>query len=129
MKYRDCYIQWLARVHACVFWFNPLAWWLNRKLADLAETTSDDAVIELMLDRTAYADLLLEIARHPAPATVTSAARSNIAARIERIISNIPPASPPRRWVRGAAVIALIPLFVLAAATAQPIAPRPLRNQ
>jgi TonB family protein len=50
---------------------------------------------------------------------VTSAARSNISARIERIISNIPPASPPRRWVRAAAVVGLIPLFVLAAATAQ----------
>jgi TonB family protein len=126
VKYGDCYVQWLARVHACVFWFNPLAWWLNRKLADLAETTSDDAVLELMLDRTAYANLLLEIARHPAPTTVTSAARSNIAARIERIISNIPPASPPRRWVRGAAVVALMPLFVLAAATAQ--SPAPLAN-
>jgi TonB family protein len=119
VKYRDCYVQWLARVHASVFWFNPLAWWLNRRLADLAETTSDDAVLELTLDRTAYADLLLEIARHPAPTMVTSAARSNISARIERIISNTPPASPPRRWVRGAAVVALIPLFVLAAATAQ----------
>lgn len=119
VKYGDCYVQWLARLHACVFWFNPLAWWLNRRLADLAETTSDDAVLEAVLDRTAYADLLLEIARHPAPALVTSAARSNISARIERIISNVPPASPPRRWVRGAAVVALIPLFALAAATAQ----------
>lgn len=122
VKYRDCYVQWLARVHACVFWFNPLAWWLSRRLADLAETTSDDAVLELMLDRTAYADLLLEIARHPAPATVTSAARSNISARIERIISNIPPAAPPRRWVRAAAVVAMIPPFALAAATVQPTA-------
>ena len=119
VRYRDCYVQWLARVHACVFWFNPLAWWLSRRLADLAETTSDDAVLNAMPDRTAYADLLLEIARHPAPALVTSAARSNISARIERIISDIPPALPPRRWMRGAAVVALIPLFVLAAATAQ----------
>ena len=48
---------------------------------------------------------------------VTSAARSNISARIERILSNIAPAPPPRRWVLGAAVVALIPLFALAAAT------------
>ena len=119
VRYRDCYVQWLARVHACVFWFNPLAWWLSRRLADLAETTSDDAVIQAMSDRTAYADLLLEIARHPAPAMVTSAARSNISARIDRIISDIPPALPPRRWVRAAAVIALIPLLALAAARTQ----------
>jgi TonB family protein len=119
VRYWDCYVQWLARVHTCVFWFNPLAWWLSRRLADLAETTSDDAVIEAMSDRTAYADLLLEIARHPAPTMVTSAARSNISARIERIISDIPPAPPPRRWVSAAAVIALIPVAVLAAATAR----------
>jgi bla regulator protein blaR1 len=120
VRYWDCYVQWVARIHACFFWFNPLAWWLARRLADLAETTSDDAVMEAMPDRTAYADLLLEIARHPAPAgVVTSAARSNISARIERIISGIPPASPPRRWVRGVAAVSLLPLFVLAAANAQ----------
>lgn len=119
VRHGDCYVQWLARVHASIFWFNPLAWWLNRRLADLAETTSDDAVLTTVPNRTAYADLLLECARHPAPTMVTSAARSNISARIERIISNIPPAVPPRRWVRGAAVLALMPLFVLAAATAQ----------
>jgi TonB family protein len=124
----DCYVQWLTRLHACIFWFNPLAWWLNRRLTDLAETTSDDAVVAAMPDRTAYADLLLEIARHPAPAMVTSAARSNISARIERIISDVPPALPPRRWVRGAAAVALIPLFVLAAATAQSPPRAPLRN-
>jgi TonB family protein len=120
VRYRDCYVQWLARVHACIFWFNPLAWWLARRLADLAETTSDDAVMEAIRDRAAYADLLLQIARQPVPAhVVTSAARSNISARIERIISGIPPALPPRRWVRAVAVASLLPLFVLAAAKAQ----------
>jgi TonB family protein len=120
VRFKDCYVLWLARMHACIFWFNPLAWWLNRRLAELAETTSDDAVIAALPDRTAYADMLLEIARNPAPGRVVmSAARPNISARIERIISNIPPASPPRRWVRGLAVAALIPLTAMAAATLQ----------
>ena len=120
VKNRDCYVQWLAHLHACVFWFNPLAWWLNRRLAELAETTSDDAVIEATADRTAYADVLLEIARHPTPGRVVlSAARPNISARIERIISNTPPAAPPRRWVRGLAVALLIPPFIIAAVNTQ----------
>jgi TonB family protein len=120
VKHRDCYVQWLAHVHACIFWFNPLAWWLQRRLAELAETTSDDAAIEATADRIAYADLLLEIAKRPAPGhVVMSAARSNISARIERIISNVPPASPPRRWVRTLAIATLIPAFALAAATLQ----------
>jgi TonB family protein len=121
VKNRDCYMQWLARLHACIFWFNPLAWWLQRRLAELAETTSDDAVIAATADRTGYADVLLEIARHPTPGRVVmSAAQPNISARIDRIISNTPPASPPRRWVRALAVAVLIPPFIMAAANTSP---------
>jgi TonB family protein len=117
VRHKDCYVQWLARLHACVFWFNPLAWWLHRRLAELAETTSDDAVIQTTADRAGYADLLLEIARNPpAGRVVMSAARPNISARIERIISNVPPSSPPRRWVRVVSVAIVFPLFALAAA-------------
>jgi beta-lactamase regulating signal transducer with metallopeptidase domain len=116
----DCYVQWLARLHACIFWFNPLAWWLHRRLAELAEITSDDAVIEATADRMGYADLLLEIARHPTPGRVAvSMARPNISARIERIISNIPPASQPRRWMRALAVAVLVMPITMAAATLQ----------
>jgi TonB family protein len=126
VRYYDCYVQWLARLHACIFWFNPLAWWLNRHLAGLAETTSDDAVIQATTDRTAYADLLLEIARKPTPGRlVMSAARPNISARIERIISDIPPALPPRRWVRWVAIAVLIVPITMAAATLR--APAPLK--
>ena len=120
VRYRDCYVQWLARLHTCVFWFNPLAWWLQRRLADLAETTSDDAVLASRVDRITYADLLLEIARNPpAGRVVMSAARPGISARIERIISNIPPASQPRRWVRAAVIASLLPAIAIAAATPQ----------
>ncbi len=124
VRHKDCYVQWLARLHACVFWFNPLAWWLNRQLAELAETTSDDAVILTTADRTAYADLLLEIARKPTPGRVVmSAARPNISARIERIISDIPPALPPRRWVRWVAVgLLIVPITMVAATLRTPAA-------
>jgi TonB family protein len=117
---KDCYVLWLARLHACLFWFNPLAWWLNRRLADLAETTSDDAVIAALADRTGYADMLLEIARNPTrELVVTSAAHANISARIERIISDVPPAAPPRLWIRAIAIAVLIPPFTISAATLQ----------
>jgi TonB family protein len=120
VRHKDCYVLWLAHLHACVFWFNPLAWWLHRRLAELAETTSDDAVLQAIADRTTYAELLLEIARQPSTGRVVmSAARPNISSRIERIISNVTPSLPPRRWVRALAVAALIPPFALAAATLQ----------
>ena len=45
VRSRDGYWSWLAQLHAAVFWFNPLGWWLQRRLEALAETTSDDAVV------------------------------------------------------------------------------------
>ncbi len=121
VRHRDSYVQWLACLHTCFFWFNPLAWWLNRRLADLAETTSDDAVLRALPDRTAYASLLLDVAQQPAGSSVVmSAARSNVAARIERIISNTPPARPLRRRVHVLAAVALMPLLAAAAANLQP---------
>jgi hypothetical protein len=32
--HKDCYVLWLARLHTCLFWINPLAWWLQRRLAN-----------------------------------------------------------------------------------------------
>lgn len=121
--HKDCYVQWLARLHSCIFWFNPVAWWLQSHLAHLAETTSDDAVIEIAADRAEYARTLLEIAQASGQAAhvAVAAARSNISARIERIISDIPPASPPPRVVRAMAAALLIPLVAVAAVNVQQV--------
>jgi VWFA-related protein len=45
-----------------VFWFHPLAWWLERKLALLAEQACDEAFLAAGGDRPGYARLLLEMA-------------------------------------------------------------------
>ena len=34
----DALTQRLALIHRAIFWFSPLAWWLERKLAAVAET-------------------------------------------------------------------------------------------
>jgi TonB family protein len=118
VREQDCQVQWLSRLHVAVFWFNPLAWWLDRRLAELAEATSDDAVIASSVDRTAYAQLLLEIARQPAPGRVVmSAASPNLSERIDHIISGAPPATPPRRLVQGLVVALLMPAIALAASS------------
>lgn len=118
VRQQDCQVQWLSRLHVAVFWFNPLAWWLDRRLAELAEATSDDAVIASSADRTAYAQLLLEIARQPAPGRVVmSAASPNLSERIDHIISGAPPATPPRRLVQGMLVALLMPAIALAASS------------
>jgi hypothetical protein len=56
---KDALTRALAAIHRGVFWFSPLAWWLERHLAALAEQASDDAALRTMADRTLYAEVLL----------------------------------------------------------------------
>jgi beta-lactamase regulating signal transducer with metallopeptidase domain len=60
---RDPLVQWLALLNRAVFWFHPLAWWLERKLSALAEEACDAAVLARGHDPFAYSEYLLEIAR------------------------------------------------------------------
>jgi beta-lactamase regulating signal transducer with metallopeptidase domain len=115
----DCQMQWLAAIHSCVFWFSPLSWWLRQHLAMLAEHASDDAVIRETADRANYAAVLLEAAQ--ARITVRAAisiASSNVAQRIDRILSGRKPDEIPCLWKRALAIILLLPAVVLAADTA-----------
>jgi len=56
---RDALTRALAAIHRSVFWFSPLAWWLERHLAALAEQASDDAALRTGADRIFYANVLL----------------------------------------------------------------------
>jgi len=56
---RDALTRALAAIHRSVFWFSPLAWWLERHLAALAEQASDDAALRTGADRIFYAKVLL----------------------------------------------------------------------
>jgi len=56
---RDALTQRLSLLHRALFWFSPLAWWLNRHLADLAEQASDEAALSGGADRSHYARVLL----------------------------------------------------------------------
>jgi TonB family protein len=113
----DCYVLWLARLHACVFWFNPMAWWIRRRLAALAEATSDDAALHVVEDRPGYAQILLEFAqRGGAGGTAVSMSRQNVSARIERILHGTGPATIPKRSRRVLAAAALLPACAAIAA-------------
>ncbi|HLW82791.1 MAG TPA: M56 family metallopeptidase [Candidatus Acidoferrales bacterium] len=56
---RDALVQTLSLVHRAIFWFSPLAWWLDRQLTELAEQASDEAALAGGADRTRYAETLL----------------------------------------------------------------------
>src|SRR5512146_73870 len=85
----DFYLQLLAGVYACLFWFSPLGWWLKRTLYELGEAISDRAGLEEAASRTSYAQLLLEFAVLPRPtlAGVAMARTSHLSQRIERLLN------------------------------------------
>jgi len=60
VRRQDALAQRLALIHRAIFWFSPLAWWLERELAELAEQASDEAALAGGADRTRYAEALLE---------------------------------------------------------------------
>ncbi len=59
---RDTLTSFLAHLNRCVFWFHPLAWWLERKLALTAEQACDDAGVRAVGESRKYAEVLLDMA-------------------------------------------------------------------
>jgi beta-lactamase regulating signal transducer with metallopeptidase domain len=71
---RCCFTRWRTSVVAigvspsvaalarCAYWLNPLPWFLERRLSELAEQASDDASITCTGNTTRYAEILLEFA-------------------------------------------------------------------
>ncbi|MGP0070782.1 MAG: TonB family protein [Bryobacteraceae bacterium] len=59
---RDPLIAMVVAIDKCLFWFHPLAWWLERRLPVLAEHAADDAALAVSFDTQAYARLLLDSA-------------------------------------------------------------------
>src|SRR5439155_13959251 len=126
----DCTVLLLAEINRCLYWFHPLAWWLPRQLASLAEAACDDAVIGATGDRTGYARHLLDVAaaasRHRgriAPLGISMARRTNVESRIHAILDFTRPLSRRLTWSSALLLAAvIIPLIALAAAL-QPSGP------
>lgn len=63
VRRRDPLVQGVAALNRSIFWFHPLAWWLERKLAALAEEACDATVIAAGHDVRDYAEYLIHQAR------------------------------------------------------------------
>jgi len=116
VRHHDSQVQWLAALHVALFWFSPLAWWLRRRLAQLAEYASDDAVLQGDTQKIDYAQVLLEEARARSTQLVAAGIRScSIEQRVDRIMRGDHPMSPPSIYRRALAVVSVVPILVLAA--------------
>jgi len=114
----DALTQRLSKLHRAIYWFSPLAWWLDRELARLAEEASDEAALASGTDRERYAEMLLRFFEAIRAASgrvwwqgVSMAAGGDAAKRVDRILS----------W-KGAVTMRLRKTFVAAlAAIALPL--------
>lgn len=118
----DWAIALLSGVNRCLFWFHPLAWWLERRLAALAEQACDDAALLQLESREPYAQALLDMAAAVKTGqgrlvweAMAMARASEVRMRIERILDEtrqIPRGLSARRWAVLAACS--LPLIYLA---------------
>lgn len=92
VRRRDGLTGALAHLNRCIFWFHPLSWMLERRLALLAEQACDDSCVAALGDLRQYTRVLIEMAsvvdsargrlRHH---VLTMAASSYIGRRIEAL--------------------------------------------
>ncbi len=85
----DSLVLFLASLHRAIFWMSPLSWWLQQRLADLAEAISDEVALQDAPDRPSYAELLIDLAqrRERVLSGLAMARQGTISRRVERILS------------------------------------------
>lgn len=72
---RDPLIKWLAVFNRALYWFHPVAWWLESSLSALAEEACDNLVLSRGHRPRDYSEYLVQMAR----CVSESAVRLNIA--------------------------------------------------
>jgi TonB family protein len=120
---RDSLVQWLALLNRAFFWFHPVAWWLERHLAALAEEACDDTVLARGHEPREYCESLIEMAR----SVMQAGARVNVAGlsmsdgflsqRIRKILEYKPLPRISRTQITCVAVICAIMCSVTVAGT------------
>jgi bla regulator protein blaR1 len=122
VRRRDPLIQWIALLNRAIFWFHPLAWWLQQHVARLAEEACDAAVLADGHDPITYSQVLLECAETAALAggrvqavgmTMPGAVLSH---RIEQILTASQHRPTSRRRVVCAALLCMIAGTIFVAA-------------
>jgi TonB family protein len=122
VRRRDWAIGAFASANRCIFWFHPLAWWLEARIKSLAEQACDDASLA-HVDRESYAEVLVEIAaalrgakHRVAWQAMPMAKGAEVRMRIERILDDTRPLSTPLTRTRWAAIaLAAAPIIYIAA--------------
>ncbi|OFW07155.1 MAG: hypothetical protein A3H96_01755 [Acidobacteria bacterium RIFCSPLOWO2_02_FULL_67_36] len=130
---RDSLVALLAHVNRAIFWFHPLAWWLERTLAVTAEHACDETAARQVGQPRRYAEVLLDMAEavrlrgHRVSWQAIGVDGSGLlGARIDRLLRGDAMARMSGAQRVGVAV-GCAAVLVLAVACRQQIAAEPLR--
>jgi beta-lactamase regulating signal transducer with metallopeptidase domain len=125
---RDASINSVAHINRAVFWFHPLAWWLERKVAVTAEHACDEAGARAISAPDRYAEILVEMAdlvrRHggrlACPATGVNGA-GHLDRRIDRLLRGDAFAKTSRRKKMVATLGCILAIGTVIACREQPL--------
>lgn len=119
----DSLTQWFALLNRALFWFHPVAWWLEQTLSGLAEEACDDAVLVRGHNPREYGECLLDLAR----SVSRSGARLNVVGmtapggflrrRLRKIIEVGPQPRTSRAWMGFVATVCAVICAVVATGT------------
>ena len=113
LRRRDPLVLFAARINVCLFWFNPLAWWLERRLASTAEEACDQAGAAATAEPRRYAEILLDMAEAVSRLGSRVAWRAvgidgrGLERRIERVLRSEFHREPPA-WRRAAVLLGCV---------------------
>jgi beta-lactamase regulating signal transducer with metallopeptidase domain len=130
---RDSLFAFLAHTNRAVFWFHPLAWWLERTLSETAEEACDETAVRQVGHPLRYAEVLLEMAEavrvrgHRVSWHMIGVDGSGLLGRRINRLMKSDVMSRMSTVRRAAMVTACIVVLVLAIACRQHVAAQPLR--
>jgi len=129
----DSFVALLAHANRAIFWFHPLAWWLERTLAVTAEHACDETAARQLGEPRRYAEVLLDMAEavrlrrnRVSWQTIGVDGSGLLGTRIDRLLNG----DGMRRMSavrRTAVAVGCAAVLVLAIACRQQVAAEPLR--
>ena len=124
VRRRDPLVATLALFNRAIFWFHPLAWWLQRTIARLSEHACDASVIARGHDRDVYSACLLQFARRAALAggRIAPVATAMPGTRLRERLATLDRRHPAPSRVRLASASAIGLVLVVICASAKPAA-------
>jgi ankyrin repeat protein/beta-lactamase regulating signal transducer with metallopeptidase domain len=134
IRRRDPLFALVQRLIEAVYFHNPVVRWVSRIVDHERECSCDDRVVAHVRDGNAYASSLISVARlvvgAPAPAEAMAAIghRSQLAKRIERLLSRENSAGERVSWLTVGSITSVIVAVAVLIAPSVPLAhePRPV---